>query len=91
MNPIQDPTKPTVLPGDTVQQPEIERDSYGAYEISTVYDNHSGKITSTVTFFNKEGAFGEKLQIVSHTVMNTKEKTVRKALLNLGWTPPKEG
>jgi hypothetical protein len=60
------------------------------YSVVTVFDEHSRKITSTVQFNNPDAPIGEKLQIVSHTVLRTREKDIEKALRKLGWWSPQD-
>lgn len=69
---------------------DTEKQVYPTYVISTSFDEVAGKITSTVEFHNPEGAFGEKVNLVAHQVMSTKEKDLACALRKLGWVSPDE-
>jgi len=60
------------------------------WEITGTVDVKLGKIYLT-SLMNGEGYDGHKMfEHIAHEVYNTKEKVVRKALIKLGWTPPKE-
>jgi C4-type Zn-finger protein len=75
----------------TGQAEQNETQFHEGYVINTVYDDHSGKITSTLMFHNPAGnSATSKANMIAHQVMQTKEKDIQRALRKLGWASPDE-